>query len=68
MVSYQAYIAIAFEIAESKGASFNGIEDGGEFMEQLGAYWQENGDEIRQLTHRQTTAKLSEVIEGTTER
>jgi len=64
MVSWQTTVSIAFEIANDKGAQFDGIEDGGEFMSQLSAYWSDNKDSLKQLTESQARAELAEVIEA----
>lgn len=62
MVSYQTYTAIAFDIAEGKGAQFDGIQDGGEFISELAAYWNAN-QQLKQMTEKQTRNELQEVVE-----
>lgn len=64
MVSYQRFTAIAFDVAESKGAQFQGIQDGGKFLSQLSDLWQANKDEYVQLTEQQTRNRLQEHIEA----
>jgi len=61
MVSYQTYTSIAFDVANSKGAQFDGIEDGGEFIAELGAYWNEN-PELKQMTEDQVRNRLNGVV------
>jgi hypothetical protein len=62
MVSYQTMVAIAYEVAKAKGATFSGIEDGGDFISQLSTVWQDNKAELKQATQQQTADILSEII------
>lgn len=62
MVSYQTYTAIAFEVAERKGAQFDGIQDGGQFISELSDYWQANKAELKQMTERQARQRLNSVV------
>lgn len=64
MVSYQAFVKIAFDEAKAKGASFAGIDDGGDFMTDVAAVWSERKDEFKPLTERQARSRLSEMIEA----
>lgn len=64
MVSYQTMVRIAFDIAESKGGEFSGIDDGGQFLSELGTLWNENKDEVRQMTEQQTRNFLNERIQA----
>jgi len=63
MVSWQTLVGIAFDVAEDKGASFRGIEDGASFMEDLGMYWSENKDSLKQMTEKQARSHLQEVVQ-----
>lgn len=56
-------VKLAFEVAESKGVNFDGIESGGDFISQLGAYWQENKGRLKQMTESQTKSELRKVVE-----
>lgn len=64
MVSWQTVVSISFEIAEQKGAQFDGIEDGGEFMSQLSEYWSMNKDDLKQMTEQQAENDLRTVIDS----
>lgn len=62
MVSYQTYTAIAFEIANEKGAQFDGIQDGGQFISQLAQYWRQNKENLKQMTEQQARRQLQSVV------
>jgi len=62
MVSYQTMVAIAYEVAKAKGATFSGIDDGADFISQLSTVWQQNKAELKQATQQQTADILSEII------
>jgi len=64
MVSWQTTVSIAFEIANDKGAQFDGIQDGAEFMTQLSEYWGQNEARLKQLTESQARSDLRDVIEA----
>jgi hypothetical protein len=57
-------VSIAFDIAESKGAQFDGITDGGQFMSELSEVWAMNKDSIKQMTESQARSYLKKVIEA----
>lgn len=61
MVSYQTYTSIAFDVAEKKGAEFDGIQDGGEFISELAEYWSEN-ERLKQMTVQQVRNDLEGVV------
>lgn len=63
MVTYQTMIRLAFEVADSKGASFDGIDDSGRFISELAEYWQSNKSQLKQLTEQQTKRQLDRVVE-----
>ena len=63
MVSWQRFVAIAFDVAKTKGASFDGIEDGGDFMQSLSALWSMEKDRIKQLTEEQARNYLLKRVE-----
>lgn len=64
MVSWQTLVRIAFEIAEQKGAEFDGIEEGGQFMSDLAAVWSQNKAEYKGYTERQARSELQQLIEA----
>jgi len=63
MVTWQKMVSIAFDTAESKGAKFSGIEDGGQFLSELSTLWQQDKQSILQMTEVQVQQYLSERIE-----
>lgn len=64
MVSYQKFTSIAFDVADSKGGSFSGIEEGGQFIREVAAVWNENKQQYRQMTEQQARATLNELVEA----
>ena len=62
MVSYQRMIAIAFDVAKDAGATFDGIDDGGQFIADLAPVWQQNKQQLKQATEQQTYAILEGII------
>jgi len=62
MVSYQEYIAIAFSVAKEKGATFDGIDEGGDFISQAAVVWQQDKERIKQLTEKQTINYLEDKV------
>jgi len=64
MVSYQAFVKIAFDEAKRKGATFAGIDEGGDFMTDVAAVWNQKKDEYKPLTEQQVRSRLSEMIEA----
>lgn len=62
MVSYQRFTSIAFDVAEQKGAQFDGIEDGGRFVSELSELWQAEKDRYKQMTEDQMRAELEGVV------
>lgn len=62
MVSYQKFVELAFDEAKAKGASFDGIDQGGDFMTQVAAVWSENKEELKQLTERQARNRLQDMV------
>jgi hypothetical protein len=64
MVSWQKLVELAFDIADQKGAEFEGISDGGEFMSDLAAVWSQNKEQWKQYTEQQARNELLKVIEA----
>lgn len=64
MVSYQTFTRLAFRVAEQKGAQFEGIADGGQFISDVADVWQEEKAELRQMTEQQAAARLMELVEA----
>jgi hypothetical protein len=62
MVSYQTFTSIAFDVADEKGAQFAGIEEGGQFIQQVAAVWNQRTDEFRQMTEQQARAELNQLV------
>ena len=62
MVSWQTFVELAFDEAKRKGATFDGIEDGGTFMEQVAAVWQSDKERYKQMTERQARNELSGMV------
>lgn len=56
-------ITLAFDVAKEKGASFDGINDGGRFISELADYWQNNKQQLKQMTESQTRNQLEKVVE-----
>lgn len=64
MVSWQKFVQLAFGVARQKGARFDGIEDGGDFLSQLSMLWDRNKDRLKQMTEAQANQYLQERIEA----
>lgn len=62
MVSYQKFVELAFDEAKAKGASFDGIDEGGDFMTDVAAVWSRNKSELKQLTQQQARKRLQEMV------
>lgn len=62
MVSYTTFVRLAFDEVRRKGKTFDGIDDGGDFMEEVGAAWQQNKEELKQKTEQQTRNWLNERV------
>jgi len=64
MVSYQTFVKLAFDEAKAKGASFQGIDEGGDFMTDVAAVWSQNKETYKQLTEQQTRSRLRDMVEA----
>jgi len=62
VVSYQKFVELAFDEAKSKGASFDGIDEGGDFMTDVAAVWSKNKEQYKQLTEQQTRNRLQDMV------
>jgi len=62
MVSYQKFVELAFDEAKAKGASFDGIDQGGDFMSDVASVWSQNKEELKQLTEQQARNRLREMV------
>jgi len=62
MVTWQTFVSLAFETAKGKGAQFEGIDEGGDFLTQLSRVWDEDKDRLRQMTERQAENYLSDIV------
>lgn len=64
MVSWQTMVGLAFDIAERKGAQFENISDGGQFMSELSELWAQDKEQIIQMTESQAESYLIERVEA----
>jgi len=48
MVSWQDFTRLGFRVAENKGASFENIADGGDFVASLSRLWNEDKERLKQ--------------------
>lgn len=64
MVSYQVFTKLAFDVAESKGGTFSNIQDGGEFVSEVAAVWNDDKERIKQMTQNQARNYLQELVEA----
>lgn len=64
MVSYQVFTRLAFDVARAKGATFKNIDDGGDFVSQVAAVWQQDKESLKQMTERQARNYLEERVEA----
>ena len=64
MVSYQTFTKLAFDVAKAKGASFTGIDEGGDFISDVAAVWQDDKERLKQMTERQARNYLKERVEA----
>lgn len=62
MVTWQKLVEIAFDVADDKGAQFEGISDGGQFMSQVAELWSQNKETWKQYTEAQARRELEEVV------
>jgi hypothetical protein len=62
MVSWQTFVSIAFDVAKGKGATFDGIDEGGDFLTQLSEVWNGDRQELKQMTERQAENYLNEIV------
>lgn len=64
MVSWQTFVELAFDVADEKGAQFEGITQGGTFMSDLGDVWTQNKQQYKQMTEKQAKRRLRELVEA----
>jgi len=62
MVSYQTFVKLAFDEAKAKGATFEGIDEGGDFMTDVATVWSQNKEQYKQLTEQQTRTRLKKLV------
>jgi len=55
-------IAIAFDVAKQHGATFDGIDDGAEFISALSPVLQQNKQQLKQATEQQTRNILKRIV------
>ena len=63
MVSWQTFVSIAFDIANTKGGEFDGIEDGSGFLSDLSMVWQQDKEQYKQMTKAQVRDVLDDLVE-----
>ena len=64
MVTWQTLVRIAFDVSKGKGATFEGIEEGGDFLTQLSEVWESDKAELKQMTERQAENYLDDIVEA----
>jgi hypothetical protein len=64
MVSYQTFVTLAFDVARQKGAQFDGIDDGGDFLSDVAALWSSNTEQYRQMTQQQARNALERRVQA----
>lgn len=64
MVSYQTFVKLSFDEAKAKGAQFTGIDEGGDFMQDVAAVWQQNKETFKPLTEKQARSRIREMVEA----
>lgn len=64
MVSWQTFVEIAFDVAENKGAEFEGIAEGGAFMSDLGDLWSAEKERYKQMTKKHARDELQKLVEA----
>lgn len=62
MVSYQTFVEIAFDEAKRKGATFNGIDEGGDFLTDVAEVWSRNKETFKQLTEQQARSRIQDMV------
>lgn len=62
MVSWQRFVGLAFQVADTKGVQFAGIDEGADFITALSQLWQEDQQSIKQMTEQQTINYLNERV------
>ena len=64
MVSYQTFVKIAFDVAKGKDVQFDGIQDTGDFISQVGELWSSDKEKFKQMTEKQIENKMREVVQA----
>lgn len=64
MVSWQVFVSVAFDTAKGKGAKFENIDDGGDFLSQLSEPWEQDKEQLKQMTRAQVRNYLEDKIEA----
>lgn len=62
MVSWQTLVRLAFDVAADKGATFDGIDSGGDFLTDLSKVWQADKDRLKQMTEKQVRNYLQDRV------
>lgn len=62
MVSYQTLVRLAFDVAKRKGATFDGIDQGGDFIEDIAKVWEQDKERLKQMTEKQARNYLQDRV------
>lgn len=63
MVTWQKLVELAFDEVERKGATFEGIDEGGDFLTDLSVLWDGNKHRLKQMTEQQARNYLRDRVE-----
>lgn len=64
VVSWQKFVSLSFDEAKRKGAQFENIDEGGDFMEDIAAVWQADKERYKQLTEKQARNAIRSMVEA----
>lgn len=62
MVSWQKFVELAFDEARRKGATFDGIDEGGDFMSDVAEVWQSDKERYKQMTEQQARNAIRSMV------
>lgn len=62
MVSWQTFVSLAFDEAKRKGAQFENIDDGGDFMSDVAEVWQSDKESYKQMTEKQARNAIRQMV------
>jgi len=64
MVSWQTFVSLSFDEAKRKGAQFKNIEEGGDFMQDVAAVWEDDKERYKQMTEQQARNAIKKMVEA----